>query len=59
MFIESGLTDKIRATSAIFDSNEGFLEGFEAETEPEAIFKACQRILDNKGSLFTKDGYEN
>lgn len=26
----------------------GFLEGFEAETEPEAIFKACEWILEIK-----------
>jgi hypothetical protein len=46
--IESGLPYKTRATSAVFDSNEGFLEGFEAETEPMAIFQACQWILEQK-----------
>ena len=26
----------------------GFITGFEATTEPDAIFKACQWILDNE-----------
>jgi len=46
-FIESGLPYKTRATAAVFNSDEGFLEGFEADTEPEAIFKACKWLLAN------------
>ena len=32
------------------DYEDGFHNDFRAESEPEAIFKACQWILDNKDS---------
>lgn len=49
-FLESGLPYKTRATSVLFnDSFGGFIEGFDATTEPGAIFKACQWVLDSKG----------
>lgn len=47
-FLESGLPYKTRATSALFNDYGGFKEGFEAPSEPEAIFLACQYILDSQ-----------
>ena len=48
--LNSSLASCYFDTMGKHDYEDGYHNDFRAESEPEAIFKACQWILDNKDS---------